>query len=66
MQSKRKGKQALKWALKPSLRCRENKSLLAAKKKKNQLAMVQSLFSLYALLTLTPSLRYVPPQIDTS
>ena len=32
MQSKRKGKQALKWALKPSLQCSENKSLFAAKK----------------------------------
>lgn len=35
MQSKRKGKQALKWALKPSLWCSENKSLFAAKKKIN-------------------------------
>lgn len=41
MQSKRKGKQALKWALKPSLQCSENKSLFAAKKKKkNQFAAV--------------------------
>lgn len=42
MQSKRKGKQALKWALKPSLRCSENKSLFCCQKK-NQLAAAQSL-----------------------
>lgn len=34
MRSKRKGKQTLKWVLKPSLWCSENKSLFAAKKKK--------------------------------
>lgn len=44
MQNKRKGKQALKWALKLSSWCSENKSHFAAKKKKkNQLAAVQYL-----------------------
>lgn len=38
----KKGKEALKWTIKPSLQCSENKSLSVAKKK-NQLAVVQKL-----------------------
>lgn len=54
MQSKRKGKQALKWALKPSLQCSENKSLFAAKKKKKSIcSSIEALSSLYSQLTLT-------------
>lgn len=52
MQSKRKGKQALKWALKPSLQCSKNKSLFAAKKKKSICSSIEALSSLYPLLTL--------------
>lgn len=53
MQSKRKGKQALKWALKPSLRCSENKSLFAAKKKINWQRYRVSFFTVYPAYTRT-------------
>lgn len=68
MQSKREGKQALIWALKPSLQCSENKSLFAAKKKKKRKINLQqyrgSFFTVSSACTHT--FTYVPPQIDTS